>query len=99
MMNANYENIENLLSQLLASVDKAFNRQETEEVQRFLDVGEYGLALETFTDIVLEENKKLTESDLRLINTLANAMSMKLEKFYEKFPDRAVVESKKKENS
>ena len=90
MMNANYKNIENLLLQLLASVDKAFNRQETEEVQRFLDVGEYGLALETFTDIVLEENKKITKADLCLIKKLATAMTMdkealfvKLEQFIE----------------
>ena len=87
MMSADFQSIENLLFQLLASVDKTFDPKEKEEVQDFIDVGEYGLALETFVDIVVEENKKILEVDLDLIKKLAVEMSMDQEAFHQKLKE------------
>ena len=41
------------------SVDSDFSGDEKREVSEFADAEEYGLALETFVDIIFEENKNL----------------------------------------
>lgn len=81
MISADFVKIENLLLKLLASVDKTFNQKELREVQDFIDVGEYGLALETFMYISIEEDKKLTLIDLGLIKELVATMKMGYEAF------------------
>lgn len=85
MISADFVKIENLLLKLLASVDKIFNQKELREVQDFIDVGEYGLALETFMYISIEEDKKLTLIDLGLIKELVATMKMGYEAFNQKF--------------
>lgn len=84
MTAADFVKLENLLMKLLVSSEQTFNQDELKEVQDFIDAGEYGLALETFSDIVVEENKKISEADLDLIEELATAMSMNREVFHKK---------------
>lgn len=84
MTATDFVKVENLLLKLMASVEQAFNREELKEVQDFIDAGEYGLALETFTDIVVEENKKIAKADLDLIEDLAVTMAMDQETFHQK---------------
>jgi dihydroxyacetone kinase DhaKLM complex PTS-EIIA-like component DhaM len=50
--------------------------QELDEVQSLIDVGEYGVALETMADIYAEENKNPSARVVALIEGLALAMSM-----------------------
>lgn len=84
MTTTDFVKVENLLLKLLTSVEQAFNREELKEVQDFIDAGEYGLALETFSDIVVEENKKIAGADLDLIEELAVTMAMDQEAFHQK---------------
>ena len=75
-MNQNYQNLENLLIRLLALLSEIFSNTEVKEVQEFIDVGEYGLALETLVDIVDEESKKITPEILNLVQQLAEVMEI-----------------------
>ena len=84
MIDVDFEKVENLLLNLLASVDQTFNQEELKEVQDFIDANEFGLALETFSDIVVEENKKIARVDLDLIKELTSAMDMDREAFHQK---------------
>lgn len=73
---SNFDEIETLLSQLLAAAAPVLSGAELAEVQRFIDVGEYGLALETAAAIYSEEKKIATAEVIGLIERLAAAMSM-----------------------
>lgn len=73
---SNSEEIECLLSQLLVASKQTLSEAEQAEVQRFIDVGEYGLALETATDIYFEERKLANAEVQRLVERSAAAMSM-----------------------
>ena len=84
MTTTDFVKVENFLSRLLASVEQVFNREELDEVQGFFDAGEYGLALETFADIIVDEGKKITRSDLDSIKNLATLMAMDQEVFHQK---------------
>jgi hypothetical protein len=76
MKTAKYAHIEKLLTQLLDSVDGEFTEIESSEVQEFIDAREYGLALETLVDIIIEENKVVEDSTKRLVSRLAEAMGL-----------------------
>ncbi len=84
MTTTDFVKVENMLSRLLDSAEHVFNQEELKEVQDFIDAGEYGLALETFSDIVVEENKKIARADLDLIKSLAAIMAMDQEAFHQK---------------
>lgn len=73
---SNFDEIESLLSQLLMAAAPVLSDAERAEVQRFVDVGEYGLALETAAAIYSEEKKIATAEVVDLIERLAAAMSM-----------------------
>lgn len=66
--------IESSLTLLLSQLSSALSRSEAQEVRDFIDVGEYGLALETLVDIVAEEEKSISAEALRLIIELADSM-------------------------
>lgn len=73
--------IEELLAQLLGLVTKVFVNSEVKEVQDFIDVGEYGIALETFVGIVDEENKAIPEEVLVVVRESAAVMQMEASVF------------------
>ena len=73
---SNFDEIESLLSRLLMIAASVLSDAERAEVQRFIDVGEYGLALEAAAAIYAEEKKIATAEVADLIERLAAAMSM-----------------------
>ena len=73
---ADYQEIEALFSQLLSEDSSSLSESEIAEVREFVDVGEYGLALETRVDIHHEENKAITPSAVALVHRLALTMSV-----------------------
>jgi hypothetical protein len=73
---SNFNEVESLLSRLLVVGAPVLSDGERAEVQRFIDVGEYGLALETVAAIYSEEKKIATAEAVDLIERLAAAMSM-----------------------
>lgn len=71
-----YQIIEELLVRLLCLLVNVFSESESGEVQEFIDAGEYGLALETFIDIVDEESKTISHEMLELAKQAAAAMKL-----------------------
>jgi hypothetical protein len=84
MTNRDYQCIEESLLRVISLLSVVFTDSERNEVQEFIDVGEYGLALETLVDIVLEENKQIPGKVLMLVDELADVMKL----------DKAVFEEK-----
>lgn len=74
-MEYDYESLENELRTLLESLD-TFSDSEKAEVVRYVDVGEYGLALETVFDIALEESKVISKALKLSITRLAEKMGI-----------------------
>lgn len=83
---SNFQAIESLFSNFLSEEECSFSESELAEVRKFIDVGEYGLALETLVDIHLEENKVATASARDLVSRLAVAMSMDPEPLLQQLP-------------
>jgi hypothetical protein len=81
---SNFDLVESLLSNLLNASVGELSDAERAEVQAFIDVGEYGLALETTADIYAEEKKIPSTEVLSLIEQLAIAMSMAPESVLER---------------
>ena len=55
-----YNELEAQLGSILLTLGPQLSPEESREVSHFLDVGEYGLALQTLTDLLIEERKKLS---------------------------------------
>ena len=76
--------VETLFTNLLNASKGELTDAELGEVQSFIDVGEYGLALETAADIYAEEGKIPSADVVSLIERLAIAMSMAPESVLER---------------
>lgn len=72
-----FDEIELLLSSLLSAAS-VLSRSERAEIQKFIDLGEYGLALETTVDIYSEERKVASAEVVMLVERLAEAMSIEV---------------------
>jgi len=83
---SNFEEIELLLSKLLLATSPVLSDSERAEVQRFIDVGEYGLALETAADIYAEEEKIASADVVGLVGRLAEAMSIEAAPLLQRLP-------------
>jgi|SaaInlStandDraft_7_1057024.scaffolds.fasta_scaffold53854_2 hypothetical protein len=71
-----FTHIIKLFSKLLNSVGKEFSEHEIIEVEDFINVEEYGLALETLIDILIEERKDVTQQSIDIIKNLTVKMAM-----------------------
>lgn len=74
--NQHFNQIEILFSKLLQLLVDFFTESEMKEVQEFIDVGEYGVALETLCSIIDEENKVISKEVYDLIAQLGTSMEM-----------------------
>ena len=92
MMSAyDYLSIKKLLLRLLSLLLEIFTDSEKGEVQDFIDAGEYGLALETLVDIVVEEDKQIPCESLALVCELADVMQLDKKVFEEKLRGHVTV--------
>ena len=71
-----FDEIETLFANLLATAGHVLSESEVAEIRSFIDVGEYGVALETAVDIFVEEGKTASSEVVSLIEQLATAMSV-----------------------
>lgn len=76
MSKPDYDSVESELRGILSSLAGTFSVSERSEVSEYIDVGEYGLALRTLADVVVEERKHLTIHVLRRIECIARAMGI-----------------------
>ena len=72
-----YDLIENLFANLIRLSDGIFREEEVKEVNEFIDAGEYGLALQTYRDIAIEESKIITGEAFAVVHQLAEAMKLR----------------------
>jgi hypothetical protein len=70
------DKIEMLFKQLLTASGSVLSEAELDEIRHFVDVGEYGLALETAVDIFAEERKVPPLEAVRCISGLAETMRL-----------------------
>ena len=75
--------VEQKFNSLLQAASTQLNSSELGEVRDFIRVGEYGLALETFIDIVVEERKQISSEIFDRCREIAEEMRMPVE-VYEK---------------
>lgn len=68
--------VESLFSRFLQAVQGVFSPSEIAEVSDFVNVGEYGLALDTAVDIFVEEQKVATGNVIVLAEELAITMGV-----------------------
>lgn len=72
--------IEKIFLELLSIVESDFSKSEIGEVQEYIDFGEYGLALDTFIDILIEEDKIISPRVVPFLEELIRLM--RLDKLY-----------------
>ena len=90
MSSHDFDRIEEGFAELLAG-SLPFSPSESDEIKHFLDVGEYGIALETLIDIINEEGKSISRRALGLIGELALQMEL-LDEFESAGLDKRVFE-------
>lgn len=76
--------VESLFSRLLPALSGVFSVSEIAEVSEFVNVGEYGLALDTAVDIFVEEGKVAEDDVIVLVQSLATAMELPAAEYSER---------------
>ena len=71
-----FQHIESWFAELHTAAAAGLSSTELDEIQKFIDVGEYGLALEVAVDICAEEKKAASTEVISIIERLAAAMDL-----------------------
>jgi hypothetical protein len=71
----NFDKVEELFLNLIDEANKALTDSEVAEIQEYIDVGEYGLALSTAVAVYVEEQKIASARTLELVAQLSFEMS------------------------
>lgn len=79
-----FAKIESLFNQLLITLHNVFTAPEMSEVEEFVDVGEYGVALDTVVDIFIEEDKGVPSEVIDVVAKLASAMGLSSAEYVER---------------
>jgi hypothetical protein len=74
-----FNEIEAQLQSILLTLGPQLSPEESREISHFLDVGEYGLALQTLTDLLIEEGKEISLSTYNDIVGVAKRMGVERE--------------------
>jgi hypothetical protein len=86
------------MANLLDALAGEMAESERAEVDRFLSAGEYGLALDTLSWILVDEKKPIGHGVLREIDGLAEVMKLREERFMHALHDahqRQIVSPKR----
>lgn len=76
-----HADMERRIAGLLSSLTNDLTPDEQGEVLEFLDSTEYGLALETLSGIIVEENKPIDARVLHEFDEISRAMKLRDEAF------------------
>jgi hypothetical protein len=74
-LDTHYRKLENELNTFLASLSTLADSEKS-EVKHFIDVGEYGLALESLVGALVEKTNMLTPDVQPQVRRLANLMAL-----------------------
>lgn len=83
-----YDLLDKLLNKLFRLVGPDLEGRTREHVREFIDVGEYGLALDTAVAAIVEDDLQITPEAFDLIRQLAVKMKMEDEILTEDLADR-----------
>jgi hypothetical protein len=72
-----FDKTERFLGAILADLTGVLSSAERAEVVQFIDVGEYGVALETLAALLVDENKPITPRIFERIVALADSMALR----------------------
>ena len=75
-MHIKYKEVEVKLFELVNMLKIYFTQPELDEVIEFIKYGEYGLALNTVIDIIIEENKKISNDIFNVMIELSDIMDL-----------------------
>ena len=76
-MTPNFEQTERFLGAILGDLSGVLSAAERAEVAQFIDVGEYGVALETLAALLVEERKSIPLPIFERIVALAESMGLR----------------------
>ena len=76
MRRPDYTLLHEKLTSLVAQLQDVLTESERGEVDEFIEVGEYGVALETVAAIIVEEGKRISASQYSSIMQLADMMGL-----------------------
>ena len=76
MAAVNHSKILPLFDAILLALNGTLSAEEEREVLDFVEVDEYGVALETLADIIIEEQKSVSPDAFQAIQQLENEMGM-----------------------
>jgi hypothetical protein len=74
-----YDDLEAQLGSILHTLGSQLSPQESRQVGHFLEVGEYGLTLQTLADLLIEERKKISISTYNDVVGVAKRMGIERE--------------------
>ena len=74
-----YDELETQIGSILRTLGPRLPPEESRHVSHFLDVGEYGLALQTLTDSLIAQRKEIPPSAYDDVARLAKRMDMQQE--------------------
>ena len=77
MAHHDYTLLHETLTSLVAQLQNVLTESERGEVDEFIEVGEYGVALETVAAIIVEEDKRISASQYSSIMQLADMMGLR----------------------
>ncbi|WP_164918693.1 MafI family immunity protein [Rhizobium acidisoli] len=86
-MSRRFEEIESSFQCLMEAARTELSESECAEIQEYVDVGEYGLALRTAFAIYAEENKIASIAVRELIHRLASAMAIDVDQLLGRLPN------------
>lgn len=78
-MKNRYKEIESSIYCLIGNSAPLFHESEFQEIVEYIEVGEYGLALETYIDICIEEQKKIPFELIEKCVEIARMMEMSIQ--------------------
>lgn len=74
-----YDRLQTQLEGILVMLESVLSTEESNEVGHFIDVGEYGLALEILSDLLIEEQKKIPQGAYEAMMQAARQMGIEQE--------------------
>ena len=81
-----FDEIESMFLSLTDAAKSVLSKSECAEIQEYIDVGEYGIALRTAVAIYAEENKVASVETRILIGRLAEAMKIDPNQLLDRLP-------------
>ncbi len=92
MAAVDFREIERELGAVLDDLGVELTCSERQEVVELIDVGEYGIALETLSSLLVEEDKRVPLAVFEQIVSLAEAMGIRASTITEGLRNRVLAE-------